>query len=170
LLALTAPLGVAAGDADALAARLQGIDTATPAGATGRPGSNLRAKADAALAALEHHELVLLHVDALAAAAHAGDFVAKVETIERLDGYVLGLIARALAEGPTSRLVVVGGPAVSTATGRVLTDPVPFVLAGAGVRAHRKARFTEAAARDAGFQVDAAHELLPYLLQHQGRG
>ena len=152
------------------AARLQGIATVTPTGATGMPGSNLRAKADAALAALEEHDLVFLHVDVLSAAAHAGDFVAKVETIERLDGYVLGRLARVLAEGLESRLVVVGGPGVATATGRVLTDPVPFVLAGAGVRAHRKARFTEAASRDAGFQVDAAHELLPYLLQHPGRG
>ncbi len=152
------------------AARLQGIETLTPPGATGMPGSNLRAKVDAALTALASHDLVFLHVDALAAAAHTGDFVAKVEMIERLDGYVLGRIVRVLAEGLESRLVVVGGPGVSTATGRVLTEPAPFLVAGAGVRAHRKARFTEAAARDAGFQVDAAHELLPYLLQHPGRG
>ena len=148
------------------AARLQGIETHTPKGATGRPGSNLRAKADAALKALDDHDIVFLHVDALAAAAHEGDFVAKVETIEKLDGYVLGLLARAIERGLESRLVIIGGPGVSSETGRMLTEPVPFALAGSGIRAHRKARFTEAGARDAGFQVDAAHELLPYLLQH----
>lgn len=148
------------------AARLQGIETLTPEGATGRPSTNLRAKAAAALEALETHDLVYLHVDALAAAAHARDFVAKVATIEKLDGYVLGPIVRALAGGLESRLVVVGGPGIATETGCCLRQPAPFAIAGAGVRAHRRARFTEAAARDAGFQVDQPHELLPYLLQH----
>ncbi len=147
------------------AARLQGIETITPQGSTGLPGSNLRAKADAALAALESHDLVFLHVDVLAAAAHARDFVAKVETLEKLDGYVLGLIARALRDGLESRLVVIGGPSVSTESGCCLRDPVPFAMAGPGVRAHRGGRFTEVGARDAGFQVERPHELLEFLLQ-----
>ena len=146
------------------AARLQGIATLRPEGATGLPGSNLRAKTEAALEALEEHDLVFLHVDALAAASHARDFVAKVETLERIDGYVLGLAVRALEDLPGARIVVIGGEGVSSETGRFLQDPVPFAIHGAGVRSHRKGAFTEVAARDAGFQVDRCHELTDFLL------
>ncbi len=146
------------------AARMQGVETVTPEGSTGRPGSNLRAKADAALAALESHELVYVHVDAAAAASHARDFVAKVETLERFDGYVLGRLLRALEGGPEARLVVVCGPGVATETGAALRQPVPFALWGAGIRPHGKGRCTEVGARDAGFQIDHAHEFLEFLL------
>lgn len=146
------------------AARLQGVPVITPEGATGLPGSNLRAKTEAALAALATHDLVILHVDGLTAASEARDFVSKVETLERLDGYVVGLLLRALDDGLAARLAVIGGPAVSSETGRTLPDPVPFAVYGAGVRGHRKGAFTEVGAREAGFQVDRAHELLDFLL------
>ena len=61
-------------------------------------------------------------------------------------------------------LVVIGGAGVSAEAGRVLPDPVPFAIHGPGVRSHRKGGFTEVGARDAGFEVDQAHELLDFLL------
>nr|MDJ0523082.1 hypothetical protein [Planctomycetota bacterium] len=147
------------------AARLQGIETTRPDGATGRPGSNLRAKAEAALAALETSELVYLHVDALAAASLTRDFVAKVETLERFDGYVLGPLLRAVDAELETRIVVVGGEAASTEHGRYLPDPVPFAVHGPGVRSARRGYFSEVGARDAGFAVEQPHELLEFLLQ-----
>ena len=146
------------------AALLQGIDVIRPEGATGLPGSNLRAKTEAALAALEDHDLVFLHVGALAAASHGRDFVGKVEMLERIDGYVVGVVLRALEDGLKARLVVIGGSAVSTETGCHLTDPVPFGIHGSGVRSHGRGAFTEVAGRDAGFQVERPHELLEFLL------
>lgn len=146
------------------AARLQGIETLRPEGATGLPRTNLRAKTKAALAALEERDLVYLHVDALAAASHARDFVAKVETLERIDGYVLGPLMRAIEAGLQAHLVVIGGPAVSAETGRHLPDPVPLAIYGPGIRSHGRGAFTEVAARDAGFQVERPHELLEFLL------
>ena len=146
------------------AAKLQKIPTLRPEGATGLPRTNLRAKTTAALEALETHDLVFLHIDALAAAAHSRDFVGKVEALERIDGYVIGLVQRALAAGLEARRVVIAGAGVSTETGRHLQDPVPFVVAGPGIRSHGRGALTEVAARDAGFQVDQAHELLDFLL------
>ena len=146
------------------AARLQGIQTWRPEGATGLARTNLRAKSDAALAALETHDLVLLHIDALAACAHSRDFVGKVEALERIDGYVVGRIQRALQAGLKARLVVIGGAGVSTETGRTLPDPVPFLLWGPGIRSHGRGDMTELAGRDAGFQVEQAHELMDFLL------
>ena len=150
------------------AARLQGIPTITPEGATGRATSNLRAKTEAALRALEQDDLVFLHVEGAATAAYAHDFVAKVEILERFDGYVVGLAIRAIEAGLPARLVVIGGPGVATGGGGVLREPVPFVIFGAGVRSHRRGRFTEATALEAGFQVEHAHELLEFLLHLPG--
>ena len=146
------------------AAKLQRIECLPAEGATGRADSNLRGKVRVALDALESKDLVYLHVDALAACSHARDFVAKVEALERFDGYVLGPAMAALAERGDARVVVIAGEAVSAETGRHLPDPIPFAIQGHGVRSHRRGGFTEVAARDAGFEVERAHELLEFLL------
>ncbi|MFV1960182.1 MAG: phosphoglycerate mutase, partial [Planctomycetota bacterium] len=72
--------------------RMESVDVE---GATGLVGSNLRAKAAAALDALETHDFVLVHVDALAAASYARDFVAKVGALEGIDGYLLAPLLEA---------------------------------------------------------------------------
>lgn len=146
------------------AARLTGVPVLRPDGATGLADTNLRAKTDAALEALRTHDVVWLHVDALRACSESRDFVAKVTTLERLDGYVVGPALRAVEEGLPARLVVIGGPTVSAESGRTLADPVPLALYGPGVRGHRRGAFTEVASRDAGFAVDRAHELVDFLL------
>jgi 2,3-bisphosphoglycerate-independent phosphoglycerate mutase len=146
------------------AARLQRIEVVPVDGATGMPDSNLRAKAEAALAALDTSDVVYLHVDALAACSYARDFAGKVEALERLDGYVLSPLLRAVDDGAPVRLAVIAGEGISAETGCHLPDPVPFAIHGPGLRSHRKAGFTEVAARDAGFEVERAHELLDFLL------
>jgi 2,3-bisphosphoglycerate-independent phosphoglycerate mutase len=134
------------------------------AGATGTLGTNFRAKFDAALAALEEHDVAFLHVDAAAEASHSRDFVAKVGALERLDGYVVAPALREAAARRDLRVLVVGGEAVAVDSGRHLHDPVPFALFGAGVRGHRGAAFTELAAREGGFPIERAHELLEFVL------
>jgi 2,3-bisphosphoglycerate-independent phosphoglycerate mutase len=145
------------------AARLQEIPVSVVEGATGLPDSNLRAKADATLALLEERDVVFLHVDGLAAASHARDFAGKVEALERFDGYVVEPITAAL-DALEARLLLVLGEGVSTETGRPLPDPVPFAVYGPDVRGHGRGAFTEVAARDGGFEVTRAHELLDYVL------
>lgn len=147
------------------AARLQGIETETPEGATGRPDSNLRGKAEAALRALEERDLVYVHVDGVAATSYARDFVAKVETLERIDGYLIAPLLEAVERENAVRLVVIAGEAISAETGRHLPDPVPFAIYGSGVRGQRhRGAATEVGARDAGFFVEEGHELLDFLL------
>ncbi len=146
------------------AARLQGLDVVPVEGATGRVDTNFRAKTDAALSALATHELVFLHVDAAAEASHSRDFVAKVESLERFDGYVAAPALREVESQGDTRLVVIAGEAVAVDTGRHLNDAVPFAIFGPGVRSHRGTAFTEVAARDGGFSVERSHELLDFVL------
>jgi 2,3-bisphosphoglycerate-independent phosphoglycerate mutase len=146
------------------AGRLQGLRHLRVDGATGTVATNFRAKADAALEALATHDVVFLHVDAAAEASHSRDFVAKVEALERLDGYVVAPAIRATESRGDLRLLVVGGEAVAVDSGRHLHDAVPFAIFGAGIRGHRGSAFTEIAAREGGFLVERAHELLDFVL------
>jgi 2,3-bisphosphoglycerate-independent phosphoglycerate mutase len=104
-------------------------------------------------------------VDAAAEASHSRDFVAKVGAIERIDAHVLAPALREIESRGDVRLLVVGGEAVAVDSGRHLLDPVPFAMFGPGVRSHRGAAFSEVAAREGGFLVERAHELLDFALR-----
>jgi 2,3-bisphosphoglycerate-independent phosphoglycerate mutase len=147
------------------AARLQGVEVVPVPGATGKVDTNFRAKTDAALRALATHDLVFLHVDAATEASHSRDFHAKVEALERLDGYVVAPAVREVEAQRDTRLVVIAGEAVAVDSGRHLPDAVPFAIYGPGVRSHRGNAFSEVAAREGGFCVERSHELLDFLLK-----
>ncbi|MCC7138459.1 MAG: hypothetical protein IT460_08555 [Planctomycetes bacterium] len=146
------------------AGKLQGLRVVRPEGATGTVATAYRSKLDAALAALEQEDVVFVHVGAAAEASHSRDFVAKVESLERLDASIVGPALREAERRSDLRLLVVAGEAVACDSGRHLHDPVPFAMYGAGVRSHRGDAFTEVAARDGGFLVERAHELLDFVL------
>jgi hypothetical protein len=78
-------------------ARLMGAHTVVPPGATGRPGTDLAAKATAALAAIDAGAThVVVHVGAPDEAAHEHDAHAKVAAIEAIDAQLLARLADAL--------------------------------------------------------------------------
>jgi 2,3-bisphosphoglycerate-independent phosphoglycerate mutase len=127
-------------------ARLMGARTIVPRGATGRPGTDLVAKAAAALMAMEggpHGEgsetgrrgetdtrgksaatRVVVHVGAPDEAAHERDAEGKVAAIEAADALLLGPLARALrASGGT--LQVCPDHGCDPATGMHDGTPVP---------------------------------------------
>jgi 2,3-bisphosphoglycerate-independent phosphoglycerate mutase len=88
---------VAARGAAAGAARLMGAHVVIPDGATGRPVTDLRAKARAAVAAIERGAArVVVHVGGPDEAAHDRDADAKTAAIERVDGELLPALVRAV--------------------------------------------------------------------------
>lgn len=95
----------AAGAATGLA-RLMGAAIVIPRGATGRPGSNLVAKRDAAIrAAADGARRVVVHVGAPDEAAHERDREAKIEVITAADRDVIGPLAELVrACGGTMRV------------------------------------------------------------------
>jgi 2,3-bisphosphoglycerate-independent phosphoglycerate mutase len=108
-------------------ARLMGAATVVPAGATGRPGSDIAAKAAAALAAIDGGAArVVVHVGAPDEAAHELDAAAKVAAIETADALLLEPLADAVsARGGTLRVCPDHG--CDPATGRHDGQPVPCV-------------------------------------------
>ncbi len=72
--------------------RLAGLDVVDVPGATGDLDTDYAAKARAAIAALEDHDLVWVHVEAPDEASHMGDAGEKIRAIERIDAEVLAPI------------------------------------------------------------------------------
>jgi hypothetical protein len=116
-------------------ARLMGAATVVPAGATGLPGSDLAAKAAAALDAIAAGAArVVVHVGGPDEAAHLCDRAAKVATIEHADRDLLApLHAAVRAAGGTLRVCPDHG--CDPSTGEHDAAPVPCVRWSAdGVR------------------------------------
>lgn len=129
LTVVAAPSGAAAGIARLLGARL-----VTPPGATGRPGSDLDAKAAAAGRALGDGGVVAVHVAAPDEAAHARDPATKQAAVEDLDARVVGPLAAAAARAGAT-LVVGCDHATDPASGQHLAGPVPVLVHRPGGRA-----------------------------------
>ncbi len=119
---------VAARGAAIGAARLMGADTIVPAGATGLPGSDLDAKARAALGAIASGGFarVVVHVGGPDEAAHQLDHAAKVASIEAADRALVGPLAGAVARAGGT-LTVCPDHGCDPATGEHDAAPVPCV-------------------------------------------
>ena len=70
--------------------RYAGLEVLDVPGATGDLATDYGAKARAAVAALERHDFVWIHVEAPDEAGHMGDLHEKIRAIERVDAEVLG--------------------------------------------------------------------------------
>jgi 2,3-bisphosphoglycerate-independent phosphoglycerate mutase len=108
-------------------ARLLGARTVTPAGATGRPGSDLAAKREGALNAIaDGARRVVVHVGGADEAAHEHDRAAKIKVLEEADRELIGPLAERLREiGGT--LQVCSDHGCDPDTGEHVAGPVPSV-------------------------------------------
>lgn len=98
-------------------------------GATGDLDSDLRAKAEAAIAAIEGHEFVLLHIDAAERRGRMGDLKGKIEAIERIDRDVINPIADYVWNAKVQmNMVVVSDHITSWRMGRPVRGEVPAVV------------------------------------------
>jgi len=109
--------------------RCLGMDVITVPGATGYIDTNYEGKADAALAALETHDLVYVHVEAIDEVSHAQDLKLKIETIEAFDRRLVARILRGL-EGVPATVVLLPDHPVPVRIGKHTRTPVPVAIAG----------------------------------------
>lgn len=124
---------IAAPGAASGCARLLGASVINPKGATGDVGSDLAAKAGAALHALrDGASTVVVHVGGADEAAHHRDRLGKRAMLEAADTDVIGPLARAAAAYGAA-IAVTSDHATCVETGRHHGDPVPSVIAGPGI-------------------------------------
>jgi 2,3-bisphosphoglycerate-independent phosphoglycerate mutase len=134
---------VCARGAAAGCARLLGARVVIPPGATGDLDTDLRAKAQAAVAALAAGaERVVVHVGAPDEAAHRRQPEAVVGVLERLDRELLGPL-RDTVGALGGRLGVCPDHGTDPHSGRHDPAPVPAVVWGAGVPAVGPGRLSE---------------------------
>jgi 2,3-bisphosphoglycerate-independent phosphoglycerate mutase len=144
-------------------ARMAGIDVLDIPGVSDGLGNDYAAQAAGALAALEGHDMVVVHVEAPDEAAHAGSVSEKVAAIERIDSE---MVARLRAwQGGDLRVLVMPDHPTPLTTRTHNGDPVPFLIWGADVSAYGARRFTEAEAAATGLSVDPGFTIMDRLLQ-----
>lgn len=120
-----APRSTAAG-----IARLMGARTIHPSGATGRPGTDIAAKARAAISLMrDGTPTVIVHVGSPDEAAHDHDPQAKRLEAQRIDRDLLAPLA-GVAMDLGSLLAVCPDHGTDPRSGRHTADPVPAVLWG----------------------------------------
>ena len=119
------------------------------AGATGYLDTDYAAKGRAAIAALETHDLVCVHIEAPDEASHEGRADAKVEALERIDEHIVGPLREALARSGDYRILITPDHATLLRTKAHDRAPVPWTMCGRGIAASG-ASYDEAAARAAG--------------------
>lgn len=116
----------AAGAATGLG-RLMGARVVIPAGATGRPGSDLAGKRRAALEAIgDGATRVVVHVGGADEAAHARDREAKIAVLEAADRELVGPLTTAV-ELAGGELAVCPDHGCDPGTGGHVGGPVPHV-------------------------------------------
>jgi 2,3-bisphosphoglycerate-independent phosphoglycerate mutase len=140
-----------------------GMEVIKVPGATGLYNTNYEGKADAALKALEHVDLVFVHVEAPDEAGHVRDYALKVKTIEDLDKRLLGRILNGLTE-PYAISVLPDHP-TPISIGTHARDPVPFAMKSPSLKPDGVKKFDEFSARHGAFGL-VEHDYLISLLIH----
>jgi hypothetical protein len=130
-------------------AKLLGARVIVPPGATGDVDADLRAKAQAAIAAMSAGaERIIVHVGAPDEAAHRRQPDAVIGALARLDCELLAPLRDAVS-ALAGRLAVCPDHGTDPITGRHDPAPVPAVVWGEGVEPAGPSRLTERSVRSA---------------------
>ncbi|MGB2987748.1 MAG: phosphoglycerate mutase, partial [Phycisphaerae bacterium] len=133
-------------------------------GATGYIDTNYAGKGEAAVRALDEHDLVVVHVEAPDEAAHLGDADEKVKAIERIDELIVGPLLDALRRHDEWKILIAPDHPTPVSTKAHSATPPPFCFAGSTVEPVEKRPFSEAAAAD-GVIIDPGYQLMEQLMR-----
>lgn len=146
---------------------LAGMSAPNIPGATGDLNTNVFAKAEAALKALETHELVLIHVEAPDEASHSGDLRGKIESIKKIDSMV-GMILENINLDEVC-VALTADHVTSTRLRMHTADPTPITVASTEVVPDGVSKYGERAAYRGGLGRIRGVEVMPILLNIVGR-
>ncbi|MEJ2689160.1 MAG: cofactor-independent phosphoglycerate mutase [Deltaproteobacteria bacterium] len=147
---------------------LAGLDVLPVEGATGYLDTNYQGKVDAALAALQEHDMVFVHVEAPDEAAHQGLLAEKMQAIEDFDRKIVKPVFEALqASSEPFRIIVAMDHYTPLAIRTHDRRPVPILLYDSRwKKEHPQLRYTEAAAACYGNYLANGREMMELFLGH----
>ncbi len=146
-------------------AKLIGWELIEVEGATGYLDTNYAGKGAAAVAALDRHDLVCVHVEATDEAGHSADAAGKVQALEQIDRHIVGpVLERLKGEGDEWRILILPDHPTPCTVRTHTADPVPFAIAGKGVESVISQKLTEATAAASDLHIARGCDLMEYLL------
>lgn len=142
-------------------AQMAGMEILEIPGVTDGQDNDYTAQVVGALAALDRHDLVVIHIESPDEAGHSGSVEEKVQAIERIDSDVLSKIRS--WHGDELRLLVMPDHPTPVEIRTHCPDPVPFLLWGSVFTANGAKRFTEAEAKKTGLFIDPGYNIMSKL-------
>ncbi|MBN1392952.1 MAG: cofactor-independent phosphoglycerate mutase [Sedimentisphaerales bacterium] len=146
-------------------AMLIGFDLINVPGATGFVDTNYEGKAAAAIEALNKYDIVFIHIEAPDEAGHNGNIELKKKAIEQIDKHIVGPVFEALQRYEKWRILVLPDHPTPISKRAHSAGPVPFAMAGTGVKGVLIANFSEINAEKSGFRIENGFELMEYFLK-----
>ena len=116
-------------------------------GATGFIDTNYEGKAQAAVKAIEDHDLVYVHVEAIDECGHMGDLKLKMKAIEDFDSRIVAPVMKAL-EGQDVTFMVLPDHPVPVRKRKHTRTPVPVAVCGPHIKPDGVQVYSEKAAND----------------------
>ena len=141
-------------------ARLSGLDVVLVEGATGELDTNYAGKVAAALAALETHDFVAIHIEAPDECTHNGDLPGKLQAIEYLDDKVIRPTVEGMKED--FRLLILSDHKTLTSTRGHDGDPVPYLIYDSRRDSGRGLPYDEASGEQGEYLAEGT-QLMPLL-------
>jgi 2,3-bisphosphoglycerate-independent phosphoglycerate mutase len=143
-----------------------GMEMLEVEGATGGLDTDMIAKVEAAMGALDSKDFVYVNVKASDICGHDGQAEEKVKVVERLDE-MLGTVRQRIDENTI--LAVTADHSTPIEVGDHSGDPVPLVIFGPGVRPDHVAEFDETSVAQGGLGHPRGLDLMNLLLNVSGR-
>ena len=141
-----------------------GLDVIIVEGATGYIDTNYLGKGEAALAALEDHDFVYVHVEAPDEASHEGIMQHKLQAIADFDQKVVGTILEGIKKFGDYAVLCMPDHPTPVKLMTHTSDPVPFVIyRGETGEGNGAVSYDEFQAKGSGLTIEG-HLLLPHLL------
>ena len=145
--------------------KLIGFDIIPVEGATGYVNTNYQGKAQAAIDALGKYDIVFVHVEAPDEAGHAGNALDKKTALELIDKHIVGPVHQALKQYDQYRILIMPDHPTPVSTQAHTDDPVPFAMAGTGIKGIHQKPFSEDNAAESGFRIEKGNEMMEYFIK-----
>jgi len=134
-------------------------------GATGYLDTDYAAKGRYACDAVDHYDLVCVHIEAPDEASHEGRADAKIEALEQIDECIVGPLAAALSKHGDHRILVLPDHPTTCESKKHNHGDVPFVIAGKGISPDSQQTYDEVAAKSSGLHLSKGWDLMDLFIK-----
>ncbi len=145
-------------------ARFLGMDVLEVKGATGKANTDIKAKVNAAIKALQTYDFVFLHIKGCDIFGHDGDASGKKKFIERIDSAL-----KPLLKLKDTLIVITADHSTPCCMKDHSGDAVPVLIAGPSVRSDSVSKFEERSCINGYYRFNSGLELMNEILNLTAR-